>query len=124
MDRVHVDSKTLLPFYYSPSVVKFHPWSQQSSSATHQYYALGYPSCPHYKNQGLSEDLNLSPLRITRHHLSADKNPPSNDNGEVKHSAPTARGMSGGPLFYVEKDTIHIFGVISKALGGQEYGCY
>jgi len=99
-----------------------------NSAHFNEYFAMGYPGCPQYRTGGLtgfSQDLinrfGISPLFITQ--AFAKQAPLVVGNGQIRHSAAVAPGMSGGPLFAVNEGTINVLGVISQGEDGNEIAC-
>lgn len=100
------------------------------------YFAIGYPGCPHYDVRNYSDNLlldenGLFPLFVTSAHFerkrmdSEEKKRPHFNNGQILHRAPTASGMSGGPLIkIINPSTIKVFGCITGSTEEEEMGCY
>lgn len=45
-------------------------------------------------------------------------------NGLVKHEAPTAKGMSGGPLITIKNDQIYFLGCVAGGTTDEKEACY
>ena len=101
------------------------------------YFSMGYPAQENYAltpfnnhfHFNLLNDRGFSPLVISSgrvHNQGSPNMMPSLSQGKIFHEAPTAEGMSGGPLFKINNNhqQIDIFGIVTAGTESIEEGCY
>jgi hypothetical protein len=110
-----------LPIYDVNYSVQF----QQNNMITNQItYVAGYPSCDHFGRGVLPDalqDRRVSPFWVSG---ANNHNLISNINGTLTHSIPSAKGMSGGPIFQQGDSNLNILGVITGGRDNDKRGCH
>ena len=88
------------------------------------YLALGFPGCDHLDPAGFQAfvaDEGRSPFVLTQ---SLGHDMVLHADGRIHHRAPTAKGMSGGPLIILNGNDVHVVGVITSGNNNNEKACF
>lgn len=117
-----------MPLHLPNMVIDIHLATSQTQPPI-MYYALGYPVLDHFDTSGESDylikQMKLAPLTISR----GSDNPPLSfqkaADKKIKHYAPTAQGMSGGPVVVLNEGTqkVEILGVVTHGDIDANYMC-
>lgn len=84
----------------------------------YQYYAIGFPRFRYLSTVRLGNlvgAMRLAPFTVTRSEHKSESLSLILKDGFVSHNAPSAKGMSGGPIIRYDRDTIEVLGVVQGA---------